>query len=509
MYPSTTDQIHCVSAALLTRSITTLFPKSQIINYGQSKRGFFCLCKFPHPFDNQALQMVEEELRREIQENIVIESVEMMRENAVVLLEHHGHQFIAEKVKNESSNIAELVRIGEFYGLCSNPGLTGTKQIGAIKLFFKKEEGFVKIEGVAREHNRELKRYLKEFEKFVPHEKLGKEAGLFSLDQSGCIWAPRGELIRETLINWWKLCHRKLGFSIYSTSMDIDEGRPPFEYGIQLAEISEKKRLSDEPSEGGLFDLNRVTVDRSWWALDEQRAVSCVNSYLQFINKTVNMIPIDCSWIFYNQKMKSGRNQKYRDLSLEILSQSVENCGIKVSRQDESPQKYPAIELMYKDSLGREWPGPRIELREAGKLQIDESIAKIVMVGSIFRSLESLIAILLESTQGELPFWLAPEQVRVLPVKQEDIARAAEIVDELTEYGCRATCDVASASLSEKVYVANQSKIPYVVVIGKNEREKRTVSVKSSAKGNKASIVSFDLFMEELRKQKEKAQFPY
>ncbi len=452
--------------------------------------------------------MTEEELKRTIQENLKIETVEMMRENAAVLFEHRGLEPMADEIRKGSSTIIELVRIEEFYGVCPKPHLSGTRQVGSIKLFWKREGELIKIEGIARETSKDLKQFFKNFAAFTSHEELGKEADLFFVEKNCCFWAPKGELIREILVQWWKSSLRGLGFSIFSSSGASITADPRFEYGCQLAEISEKKRDEELSMEGGLYDLPWATSDRFWWALDEKSALANVNSCLHFIKKTVNMMAIDCSWIFYNNLLKSRRCQKNRDLSIEILSQSLEISGIETFRQNESFQKYSAIEARFTDSLGREWSGPRIELRDASGFQIDQSMDSFVLVGSVFRSLESLIALLLESSKGELPFWLAPEQVRILPVKQEDVAWAVEIAEELIENGYRVHCDADPGSLSEKVSVANQYKVPYIVVVGKREREEQAVSVRCSSKGNKASVVSFELFMEELKKQREKAQFP-
>ena len=453
--------------------------------------------------------MVEEEMQRSIQQDLPIDSVEMMRENAAVLFEHHQLDKMASDIDQYASNLVELIRMDDFYGICAKPHLFSTKALGVVKLDKQEDGGIVRIDGVCRSTKKELKAYLKNFDTFRPHTEIGQEMELFFLDSGGCLWAPGGELIRERLTQWWKSFHRALGFSIIGRTGSPITKPASCSFARQFAEIGQQSRKDRPSGEGGLFDLACYTSDEFWWEMDEENGVRLTNSYLHFIKKTVNIIPIDCTWIFYRNKVKSSRSRNNRDLSADILSKALEMSGIDVENRDGPHLKYPTLEVRFIDALGREWPGPKVEIRQNVDDQAVDTNYPYVLCGTLFGSLERMVAILLESTKGQLPFWLAPEQVRILPVKSEDHAYAKEIAKEITEKGYRVNCDNGPGTLSDKVYAANRCKVPYVVFIGKKEREKRAVAVKCCSKENETSVVSFELFMEELHKQSEKTQIPY
>ena len=498
-----------IAANLLVRSVNSIFPRAKILDVGETKKGFFCKCVFSHDFDDQALNMVQEELQRSIQEGLIVESVEMMRENTANLFQHRNQEYLAENILEHPSNIVELIRIGDFYGVCPAPHPIDTKELGFVKLFKVIDDDCIRIEGVIKNDKKTLKKYLKQITAFSDHSRIGADSALFEVDQSRCLWAPKGEVLKSVLIEQWKHCHMKMGCGLIGCTGDIEDLVPPFRYGNKLAHIFEKQRNEPFSLEGGLFDLTDETVDLTWWALDEKSAQSEVNSYLQFIKKTINMIPIDCKWIFYTNKCKTKRNQNKWDLSVNILKEALEFCGIEPVFEDSFLVEQPKIEVEYIDILGRMWRGPKIELHDSQVYQLDQSVYAFVMVGSLFRSLEMMIAILLEATNGKLPVWLAPEQVRVLPVKEIDVAQANQLTLILQTKGYRVDCDTTSKPLSEKVYAARMCSVPYMLILGRNERENGTIAVKSYSDDNGSRVITFDVFMEVLHKHCSETQYPY
>lgn len=495
-----------VASSLLVRSICSLFPKVKIISTGESKKGFHCECLFSHPFDDQALRMVEEELQRSIQEDLSIETVEMMRENAATLLQHRDQEYLAEQILDHPSNIIEMIRIEDFYGICPAPHLASTKEVGYVKLFQQDDGKTIKIEGVVKDDKKSLKKYLRMLSAFTDHVQIGDEAKLFDVNYAGCLWAPRGELVRSTLIDWWRSVHRSLGFGVVATSGEVENRVPCFQFGSQLAQI--KESISEEllSPEGGLYDLPVRVGDQVWWPLDEKNAALSLNSYLHFIKKTVNMFHIDCKWIFYTKKSKSGRSQNKWDLSIEILKNALKTCKIEACIEANHPVDHPAIRGVYTDALGREWLGPLVELHDSKDYQMDQKSKSLVMVGSLFESLETLIAILLEANNGILPDWLAPEQVRILPVKEVDNAYAEQLAKKLSADGYRVSCEASTSPLSEKVYAARMCRVPYVLIIGKNERKNGTVAVNCYSEGEETNTMTIEEFLQKLQNKVEESR---
>jgi threonyl-tRNA synthetase len=493
---------------LLSRSILSLFPKTKIIQFGDTRTGFYCDILVSHPIDDQALRLIEEELQRSIQEDLEIEALEMMRENAANLLQHQGQEYQAENLLQHPSNIVTMMRIGDYYGFCEAPYPSHTRELGVVKLLSaSKSDHKTRIEGIVFPDRKILKKFLRQLSAHRSHEEIGSEASLFVVDQGECVWLPQGEWVRELLIDWWKTSHRIQGYGCFhATNRQLS---PPFsDSDKQLAQIIECKRESKKYGEDGLRELSLQVEDQAWALCDENKILETLISRLQFIKKTVNMVPIDCKWIFYRVNPEGPGNQKYRDLSVKYFEEALNQSEIEAEISQHESNRNVFVEILYTDSLGREWPGPKVELLDPSKFGVNQEGCSFVVRSSIYGSLECFIALLLEATGGDLPIWLAPEQVRILPVKESDANSSQQMVDELRSRGFRATCDHSSAPLSEKVFTARMKKVPYLIILGKNERENGTVAVNRYSDGNVNEVMIFEQFLERLQEEVNQARFP-
>ncbi len=491
-----------IAASLLAYSISNIFPKAEIVRMGPTKKGFFCDCRFPSNADTQALVLIQEELQRLIIDEIEIESVEMMKENAANLFHHQGFYAFERQALEAEINIVELVRIGNFYVMCPGPHPKTTKELGVVKLWLACSGSISRIEGIACSDRRKLKSYLKILSAFRNHEEIGRELKLFSIKDNRLIWEPRGEWVRELLVDFWRSSHRELGYEVFSRSSAFSKScNPPFSIGDRLSEIIEKKRVDCYEPEGLLFDLESFTSDSVWAVMDEEEVVEKLISYLHFIIRTVKMMPIECVWVFNKGDKNQYKNSSLRELSGRFFHQALQKCGLKpdVLLQEKGTSTF--LEARYIDSLERAWLGPKIQLRDSEKYGFKPKRAKLIMEGSLFRSLETLIAILLEATNGSLPLWLAPEQVRVLPVGSFDEEYSRQLVIKLRNLAMRAHCDSRSLSLSERVYLARKLQIPFVVIIGEYERRLGTVALKCQGEGENTKQLSIDEFVEKVHEQ--------
>lgn len=146
----------------------------------------------------------------------------------------------------------------------------------------------------------------------------------------------------------------------------------------------------------------------------------------------------------------------------------------------------PKIDFIVQDALGREWQTATIQLDfqlpEKFKLEYTDSNNRaarpIVIHRAIFGSFERFIAILLEATDGKLPFWLAPVSVAVLPISDKVAEYAREIYEKLLAVGIRVELDNSNSTLAQKVLVSHNQKIPYLAIVGNSEKDNRTVTVR-------------------------------
>ncbi|MEX0692481.1 MAG: threonine--tRNA ligase [Gemmatimonadales bacterium] len=169
----------------------------------------------------------------------------------------------------------------------------------------------------------------------------------------------------------------------------------------------------------------------------------------------------------------------------------------------------PKIDIKFKDAIGRTWQGPTVQLDfqlpERFELEYtgaDNQPHRPVMIHrAIYGTLERFIGNLIEHFAGAFPLWLAPEQVRVIPVAAVHAAGAGDLANRLKAAGIRATVDASSETLNYRIREAETQKIPYMAVVGQRELEQGTVAVRARGAGKKQEIVPFDDFLAQLDRQ--------
>ena len=172
----------------------------------------------------------------------------------------------------------------------------------------------------------------------------------------------------------------------------------------------------------------------------------------------------------------------------------------------------PKIDLQIKDALGREW--------QCGTIQLDfqlphnfgltyqtaegNTAMPVVIHRAIYGSLERFIGIIIENFKGSFPFWLSPEQVGIVPIREEHNDYGKEVYDALTEIGIRAEADYSDKNMKEKIKGYKNYKNPYILVLGDREKEERTVSINMRGSNKQINNVPLDAFLKACeRMQKE------
>jgi threonyl-tRNA synthetase len=198
------------------------------------------------------------------------------------------------------------------------------------------------------------------------------------------------------------------------------------------------------------------------------------------------------------------------DRAEELLRKALARRGIEYREDPGGGAFYgPKIDIKFKDAIGRTWQGPTIQLDfqlpdrfELEYTGADNKPHRPVMIHrAIYGTLERFTGMLIEHFAGAFPTWLAPEQVRVIPIS-EDVRDAAEaLTRRLKDAGVRAHLDDRSETLNYRVRDGEVMKVPYMAVIGKREAEAGTVAVRVRGAGKKQEIVSVGDFLERLRSE--------
>ena len=374
------------------------------------------------------------------------------------------------------------------------------------------------------------------------HRRLGKDLDLFSIeDEAGAglvFWHPRGARMRLLIEDFWRQAHFEGGYellytphvadiSLWKTSghldfyaesmfgpMEVDERqyqlKPmncPFhvltyasklrsyrELPIRWAELGTVYRYERPGVMHGLMRVRGFTQDDAHvFCLPEQIS----DEILRILNLTERILStFDFSNYEINLSTKPDKaigDDAVWELATKGLIEALERKGWAYKIDEGGGAFYgPKIDLKIEDAIGRMWQCSTIQLDfnlperfELDYIAADGSKQRPIMIHrAIFGSLERFFGIMTENYAGDFPFWLAPEQIRLLPVTDDVLGYAEELQSKLKAAGIRATIDRSGDRLGKLIRSGEQMKIPVLAVIGAKEAEQGAASLRSRRDGD-------------------------
>jgi threonyl-tRNA synthetase len=240
---------------------------------------------------------------------------------------------------------------------------------------------------------------------------------------------------------------------------------------------------------GGLLDSRSVSADEAHIFCAPEHLEAEFISSLQFIDKIIKMFGFEYYWYFKGRGHKYAGTENRWEKATNSLHSAFQKAGFTyASDPQEVSFAGPIAEARLIDNFGREWKGPTVSLDlnapERFGLRYLGSDGKthvpLMIVRSVFGSMERFIALLLEHTSGILPLWLAPEQIRVLPVSKENDAYAKEVSKAVREAGYRVNVDYGQESIAKKITKAECEKIPYIIIVGDKEEKNHLITLRNS-----------------------------
>jgi threonyl-tRNA synthetase len=549
------------AAHLLAEAARRLYPGTKVAIGPPIENGFYYDFEFPEPVGEEALERLEEEVRREIAEGRTFERRDIDRGEARSYFEEQGEPYKVELVDTAEGDIS-LYEQGDFVDLCRGPHLQDSKPIKAVKLtslagaYWRGDETkpqLTRVYGTAFYDPKDLEEYLHRLEEARrrDHRRVGRELELFDFSDLAPgmpFWLPRGMVIWNALEDLRRRENLRRGYAEIRTPQLYDaelwrtsghwekykdsmftleaEGR---EFGLKPMNcpghcllygqgshsyrnlplrLAEAGNLHRNELSGALHGLLRVRHfvqdDAHIFCTDEQihdELLACLE-YAYFIYDLFELdIRVELSLRPDNML---GTDEDW-DFAEEALRRALAARGLDYTESEGEGSFYgPKIDLHMTDSLGRSWQlgtvqldlqmPKRFDLTYAGADNAEHTPAMIhrALLGSI----ERFVGILIEHTGGDLPLWLAPEQVRLLPVAEAHRSGAEEIAEELRAAGFRADATAPDETLGKRIRAAEVEKIPYVVVYG--DRESRD-SLALRHRHGEQSTVSLDALLDELR----------
>ncbi len=414
----------------------------------------------------------------------------------------------------------------------------------------EKNEMLTRIYGTVFDSSKNLKEHilLLEEARKRDHRKLGPELGLFKIGGDGgpglVYWLPAGTIVREELENHWKKAHVKEGYQLVSTPhiapvelwktsehyyyykdnmyfLDIDKGeyalkpmncpghiiiyknskRSYRELPMRLAELGMVYRYEKSGVLHGLMRVRGFTVDDGHIFCTEDQIVEEIQKVVRFalyflkifdFGYRIELSLMDPS----DPDHYAGNPEEWKKVE-PALKNALDEMGEDYRTvQGEAAFYGPKIDIKMKDALGRFWQGPtiqfdfnipqRFDLTYVGN---DGQEHRVFMVHrALYGSVERFIGNLIEHYAGNLPGWLAPHQVVILPITESQLERAEEVENIFTDLDIRCTLDGKNETVGYRIREAETGKVPFMLIIGEREAASGRVSLRIHGEGDKGSM---------------------
>ena len=432
-----------------------------------------------------------------------------------------------------------------------------TSLAGAYWRGNEKNKMLTRIYGTAFTKKADLEEYLARIEeaKKRDHRKIGKELGIFMMREEGPgfpFFLPKGMVLKNTLLDYWREIHNKAGYqeistpimlnrqlwetsghwdhykeNMYTTVIDDQDFaiKPMNCPGGVLVYESEPRSYRDLPlrmgelglvhrheNSGQLHGLMRVrcfTQDDAHIFMTPDQIREEIKGVAKLIDEVYSLFGFKYHVELSTRPEDSMGSDEDWEMATDALRAALDDLGLDYAVNEGDGAFYgPKIDFHLEDSLGRTW--------QCGTIQLDfqlpqrfnleyiaadgEKHRPIMIHRVVFGSIERFIGILIEHFAGAFPTWLAPVQVRVLPISDKYMEYGQKVLAELKEAGIRAEIDTKAEKIGYKIREARLQKIPYMLVVGAKEEEDGVVSVRSRFKGDEGQK-GLDAFISDIKEE--------
>ncbi len=572
-------------AHVMATAICRLWPDVQLAAGPPVENGFYYDMDLAHRITPEDFPRIEEEMKRVVKDNDPFERVTISRDDALALAQSGRLGAVSDRELVSIFKLDLLASIpedeeisifknGDFWDLCAGPHVGRTGNCKAFKLMSiassyykgdKERESLQRLYGTCFKNSTELQDHLTRLEeaKKRDHRRLGKELGLFHIDeavgQGLILWKPKGALVRRALQEFITEQLDKQGYSQVFTphigKLDLyrTSGHFPYYQESQYPPIAERdvlERLADENATcgellnglasgafegyllkpmncphhikiyasdphsyrdlpvrlaefgtvyrweqsgelGGMTRVRGFTQDDAHLFCTPDQVAAEVAGCLDLVKKVLGTLGMHDYRV--RLSLRDPDSDKYVgdaenwDKAEASLRAAVQTLGVEYTEEPGEAAFYgPKIDFVVKDIIGREW--------QLGTVQVDYNLPvrfDLTYVGADnqthrpvmihrapFGSLERFTGLLIEHFEGKFPTWLAPEQVRVIPISEKTLDAAESTAAQLADAGVRVTIDRSNDKIGAKIRLARLDRVPYMLVLGAREVEDGSVSVR-------------------------------
>ena len=566
------------TAHILAMATQKVYPKAQCTIGPWIDRGFYYDFYYPDGFTDQDLKKIQKEMYKIIRKDYPIRREEVSREEAARRIKEINEPYKLEILDMIKTEPITIYHIGdEWWDLCAGPHVESTGKIEqkGIKLesvagaYWRGDETkpmLQRIYGTAWETQEQLEAYelFKEEAKRRDHRTVGKEMGLFSLQQEEAggglvFWHPKGALMRHQIETFWKDLHLQRGYDLVSTphvakgelwktsghsdfysenmyqQMQVEEEsyqlKPmncPFhivvykdgyysyrDLPLRWAELGTVYRYERSGTMHGLFRVRGFTQDDAHVFCLPDQITDEITRILDLVEEVLGTFGFkDYEVNLSTRPEKAVGSDEIWERAELALRDSLKRKNWDYIVDDGGGAFYgPKIDIKILDAIGRKWQCSTIQLdfnlpERFDLSYIDQNNEKqrpIMIHRAIFGSLERFFGILTENYAGAFPVWIAPVQVRLLPVTDTVDEYIQRVANDMRAKGIRV--EVKSGERMKKlVRNAEKEKIPIMCIIGKEEAENETLAVRTYKSGDIGTFALTDVISKVVAAAEEKSE---
>ena len=548
---------------IMAQAVKRLWPEVQLAIGPAIDEGWYYDFDAPFTFTPEHLEKIEAEMKKICKERLSIVRSEKPRQEAIAYMQEKNEPYKVELIEDLPEDaVISFYTQGEFTDLCAGPHLdhtgrvkhNGFKLLNTCGAYWRGDSNrkmLQRVYGIAFPTKDELDAYITRIEeaKKRDHRKLGKELGLFMLTDYGPgfpFFLPKGMVLRNTLIDYWRQVHKKYGYvevstpmilnrtlweqsghwdhyknNMYTTVIDGQDfaikpmncpggmlvyAAEPHSYRdlpLRVGELGLVHRHELSGALHGLFRVRCFTQDDAHIFMTKEQMETEIQNVVKLFDEVYSVFGLKYTIELSTMPEDHIGTVEEWEFNQDILKKAITAMGKDfVINEGDGAFYGPKLDFHIEDCLGRTW--------QCGTIQLDSQLPErfnleyigedglkhrpVMIHRVVFGSIERFIGVITEHFAGAFPLWLSPVQVKVLPVTERAHEYANQVAAKLDEAGIRAESDLRSEKLGYKIREAQMQKIPYMLVVGDRDIENGTVSVRTR-KGDDLGALTPDAFL--------------
>ena len=539
---------------ILAQAVQRLYPGTKFAIGPAIENGFYYDMELEAPLSTDDLPKIEAEMKKIIKEDIPLERFELPPQAAK---ERMAGQDYKEELIDEHAGNGENISFyqqKDFTDLCAGPHLMSTGLVKAVKLtaitgaYWRGDASnkmLTRVYGIAFPKQSMLDEHLQMLEeaKKRDHRKLGKELGLFMLRDEGPgfpFFLPKGMVLKNLLIDYWREVHKKYGYvevstpiilsrklwersghwdhykdNMYTTVIDGEDyaikpmncpggmmvyQSQPHSYRdlpLRVGELGLVHRHELSGALHGLFRVRCFTQDDAHLFMTPAQLKDELKNVVRLFDEVYSVFGLSYKIELSTMPEDHIGTVEQWEHNQEILKEAITEMGKDFEVNEGDGAFYgPKLDFHLADSLGRTW--------QCGTVQLDSQLPErfeleyigedgqkhrpVMLHRVVLGSIERFIGVITEHFAGKFPLWLSPVQAVILPIAERHHAYAQQLQQQLEAAGLRVECDTRSEKIGYKIREAQLQKTPYMLVVGDKEQEDGTVSVRHRKDGDLGSM---------------------